>query len=106
MFLNAKTFSFFCRRCFSTFWGLYFYHANTAYNTKQSIYVIIFVHVGLENHVIKLVLNTYMVNVFMGAKTVETRNTVSNAHKMIPPLPNVLYGKVLVLLWETPKSFE
>ena len=35
-----------------------------------------------------------------------TRNTVSNAHKMIPPLPHVLYGKVLVLLWETPKSFE
>ena len=60
---------------------------NTAYNTKQSIYVIIFVHVGLENHVIKLVLNTYMVNVFMGAKTVETRNTVSNAHKMIPSTP-------------------
>ena len=36
--------------------------------------------------------------------TNETRNTVSNAHKMIPPLPHVLYGKVLVLLWETPKS--
>ena len=32
--------------------------------------------------------------------TVQTRNTVSNAHKMIPPLPNVLYGKVLVLLWK------
>ena len=36
----------------------------------------------------------------------KTRNTVSNAHEMIPPLPHVLYGKVLVLLWETPKSFE
>ena len=35
-----------------------------------------------------------------------TRNTVSNAHKMTPPLPHVLYGKVLVLLWEAPKSFE
>ena len=34
----------------------------------------------------------------------QTRNTVSNAHKMIPPLPHVLNGKVLVLLWETPKS--
>ena len=34
----------------------------------------------------------------------KTRNTVSNAHTMIPPLPHVLYGKVLVLLWETPKS--
>ena len=33
-----------------------------------------------------------------------TRNTVSNAHKMIPPLPHVLYGKVLVLLWDIPKS--
>ena len=32
----------------------------------------------------------------------KNRNTVSNAHKMIPPLPHVLYGKVLVLLWETP----
>ena len=36
----------------------------------------------------------------------QPRNTVSNAHKMIPPLPYVLYCKVLVLLWETPKSFE
>ena len=36
----------------------------------------------------------------------ETRNTVSNAYKMIPPLSHVLYGKVLVLLWETPKSFK
>ena len=26
--------------------------------------------------------------------------------KWYPPLPHVLYGKVLVLLWETPKSFE
>ena len=32
------------------------------------------------------------------------RNTVSKAHKMIPPLPHVLYGQVLVLLWDTPKS--
>ena len=37
--------------------------------------------------------------------TNKTRNTVSNAHKVIPPLPHVLYGKVLVLLWETRKSF-
>ena len=26
--------------------------------------------------------------------------------KWYPPLPHVLYGKVLVLLWETPKAFE
>ena len=26
--------------------------------------------------------------------------------KWYPPLPHVLYGKVLVLLWETPKLFE
>ena len=26
--------------------------------------------------------------------------------KWYPPLPHVLYGKVLILLWETPKSFE
>ena len=42
----------------------------------------------------------------MEIKHNKTRNTVSNAYKMIPPLPHVLYGKVLVLLWETPKSFE
>ena len=34
----------------------------------------------------------------------KARNTVSNAHKMIPLA--VLYGKILILLWETPKSFE
>ena len=39
-------------------------------------------------------------------KKKKTRNTVSTAHIMIPPLPHVLYGKVLVLLWATPKSFE
>ena len=33
----------------------------------------------------------------------KTRNTMSNAHKMIPPVPHVLYGKVLVLLCENPK---
>ena len=37
---------------------------------------------------------------------IKTRNTVSNAHKMIPPLPHVLNGKVLAMLWETPKSFQ
>ena len=48
----------------------------------------------------KTVRSHYVVYLYnlMSLKTFKTRNTVSNAHKMIPPLPHVLYGKVLVLL--------